>query len=1092
MVTSLEMLYSFLRCWGIGMAFIPLTKRSVMPSPSLNAVSWNDVRQRYELSTQGRSEQYFHRGDEPAWQSWLAGHTAFAFVGKAGRVSALKEGRLRGAGYWYAYLTQDRQTRKHYLGPSAKVTFDRLEAAAQVLKGELPRDARTARAAHRQSSSGSSPQVDQGLAVRSPKVSRPSVSSSLVERKRLLLELDEARTHPLTLISASAGSGKTTLLSVWAAGLSRQPEAREGNPRDPEGPPRVAWISLDELDNSPTHFWTSVIAGLRTCAPDVGQEALAMLHSSEPLPVSSILMTLLQDVAEGDSPVILILDDFDVISDQTISESVLFFINHMPANLHLVLSTRADPELPLSRWRVHGQMVEIRDRDLRFTQEEASRFLTQGMGLPLEEADVATLQQRTEGWIAGLQLAALSLRKREGLSAFVRDFAGSHHFLLDYVQEEILAHLPGGIQEFLLHTSILTRMNAALCQAVTAGPSLPASQETLEALERANLFIVPLDEQRHWYRYHDLFREALRARLHASEPQLVPLLHIRAAGYFEAMDNPREAIAHALAAPDYAFAAALMERAAPQYWLSGEASTVHGWVLSLPDAILRSHIHLALGSALQYQSSITIGSQTVHAGMAAKIERTLVRVEEILQRRSDLSLGEAEVALIDQRLRVLRALIEVTSVIRRGDHERLKQLAREMEALPQDEEPRWSLVPLYFTFWRSALLQGEGATLISRLLAAKRQMLASRDSLLTIRVMSWLAFAYTQAAQLHLAHQECLEVLALIGERGARTVMAGYAYHFLFQITLAWNRLEEAAGWLRELEHIAQDWHLMDLLVRTGLLQARLGLATGDLVGVHQALQQVEALIEKEGFANHASTLMALRVQWWLAQGNLVQASAWAAESTLSPAPEAWDPLRRGEALMLARVLLAQRQYARAIETLEIFSRYLDQPGDIDTAIEWMALYVVALHFGRKRAQASHIAAQLLAATEPQGCIRVYLDAGQPMKQALRSLLALPVKGDTDGGQAPEAISRTYVSRLLAIFEQERSRGASDRRAGTELLSPQEKRVLSLLATGQTYVEIAQALIVSPNTIKTQIGSIYRKLGVSRRVEAIELTRHLL
>jgi LuxR family maltose regulon positive regulatory protein len=194
---------------------------------------------------------------------------------------------------------------------------------------------------------------------------------------------------------------------------------------------------------------------------------------------------------------------------------------------------------------------------------------------------------------------------------------------------------------------------------------------------------------------------------------------------------------------------------------------------------------------------------------------------------------------------------------------------------------------------------------------------------------------------------------------------------------------------------------------------------------------------------------------------------------------------------MLARVLLAHRQYAKAIETLEIFSRYLDQPGDIDTAIEWMALYVVALHFGRKRTRASLIAARLLAATEPQGCIRVYLDAGQLMRQVLRSLLSLPVKSDTDGGQAPGAISRTYVSRLLAIFEQEQSRGASGRQAGTELLSPQEKRVLSLLATGQTYVEIAQALIVSPNTIKTQITSIYRKLGVSRRVEAIELTRYL-
>jgi LuxR family maltose regulon positive regulatory protein len=389
------------------------------------------------------------------------------------------------------------------------------------------------------------------------------------------------------------------------------------------------------------------------------------------------------------------MDDYHVISDQTILDSMLFLIEHVPANLHLVLATRTDPELPLSRLRVHSQLLETRDRDLQFTQEEAASFLTQGMGLPLSEGDVVTLLQRTEGWIAGLQLAALSLRKRGALSVLVKDFAGSHRFLLDYVQQEILAQLPVPLQQFLLQTSTLERMNAALCQAVAALPSIQESQEMLEALERANLFVVPLDDEQQWYRFHDLFREALHARLQASQPQLVPLLHLRAARFYETVGERREAISHALAAPDFSFAATLIEQAAESFWLSGEARIVHTWVLSLPDTVLHAHLRLALLAALHFLNSITIGPQTVHVSMAAQVERTLMRLEEILRRTSELALSEAEVALIERRLRVLQALIEVPTIIKRGDQERMQYLALELEALPQDEEARWNMIPLY-------------------------------------------------------------------------------------------------------------------------------------------------------------------------------------------------------------------------------------------------------------------------------------------------------------------------------------------------------------------------------------------------------------
>jgi LuxR family maltose regulon positive regulatory protein len=930
-----------------------------------------------------------------------------------------------------------------------------------------------------------------------------------VERERLLRGLDAVRSHPLTLVSASAGSGKTTLLSAWVT-LSLRPNESLERVESVErkgAEPLVAWLSLDDLDNDSIRFWASVIAAFRTCSPNCGQMALALLQSSESPPLSTILMSLLEDLVIEDAEIILILDDYDVISDQTIFDSMSFLIEHLPANLHLVLATRTDPELPLSRWRVRGQLVEIRDRDLRFTQEEATSFLTEGMGLSLSERDVVTLQRRTEGWIAGLQLAALSLSKHRDLSAFVKDFAGSHRFLLDYVQQEILAQLPVPLQQFLLQTSIVERMNAALCQTVAALPSIQESQDTLEALERANLFVVPLDDERQWYRFHDLFREALRARLQASQPQQVPLLHLRAARYYVEVGERREAIAHALTAQDYSFAASLMEQAAEQFWLTGEARIVQSWMLSLPDVVLRAHLRLALEAALHFLNSITIGPQTVHTSMVAQVELTLLRMEEILQRRSELALSEAEVALIERRLRVLQALIEVTAIIKRGDQERLRLLALEIESLPQDEETRWSMIPLYFTFWRTALLQGEGASLIPKLLAAKQQMMGARDSLVMIRVMSWLAYAYVQAGQLHLAQRECLETLALIEQSGARTIMAGYVYHFLFQISYAWNRLEEAADWLFRLQSIAQNWQLMDLLVRGELLEVRLELAKGELSTAELSLQKVEALIEQEGLANHIPGMIALRVQWWLAQMNLAEAAKWAAQTTLSP--EAWNPLRKGEVLMLVRVFLAQQQYAKAIETLERFSQHLDRPGDIDTALEFLALYVAALDQGGKREQATQTATRLFALTEPEGAIRVYLDTGHRMKHALITLLKVPQNSESSPASVP--ISRLYISRLLAAFEQEewwsthgreasssttrkalpRTLQKADPQTPIEPLSPQEQRVLRLLVAGQTYAEMAEVLVVSPNTIKTQISSIYRKLGVSRRAEAIAKTAQL-
>src|SRR6266566_2871772 len=1064
-------------------------------------------RERYELHLHGQLQQCFQGGDDDVFSRWLEEHTAFAFVGQAGRISALKEARPGGVGYWYAYRTQNRHTRKRYLGPSAKVTLARLEQEALELS-RSPSDHRAATGQARKRTA-SSPQVEQRGTLLSLRLSPPRLPGSLVERSRLFGELDAAFSHPLTLVSAAAGSGKTTLLSAWVA-ASPQVLSRGGTKQGLErrgAEPAYAWLSLDEADNDPIRFWLSVIAAVRVCLPTFGEAAREMLHSPQAPPLSTILTTLLDEMEQVDREFILILDDYHVISEQTIHESLLVLLNHPPANLHLVLSTRTNPALPLSRFRVRSQMVEIRDQELRFTRQEAANFLLEGMGLPLSEEDVVTLAARTEGWIAGLQLAALSLRKRQDLSAFVKDFGGSHRYLLDYVQQDILAYLPRTLQDFLHQTSILTRVNAAVCQMVTAAPDEPACQQMLEELERANLFVVPLDEQRQWYRFHDLFREALRARLHASQPELVPLLHLRAANFYEAAGELREAIAHALAAPDYSLAASFMEQAAPAFWLSGEARTVHTWVFSLPDPILHAHIRLALDAALRFVNSANLGNETLYASMAAQVEHTFARLEELLQSKREMALSDTEVALIGRRLRLLRALIETRAIIQHGDTERLRQLAQETEALPQDEEVGWNIIPLFLTFRLIAVLQSEGASLISRLLAAKQQVAEAGDFLATIRVMSWLALAYTQSAQLHQAKRECLEGLRLAEHIGGRTFQAGYLYYQLFEVSFAWNRLEEASDWLKRLQRIAQDWQQVELLVRGEICSGRLALARGDLETAQQALQRLEALLEQEGFAYHAPWVSMLRVQWWLAQGNLAEASEWATQAMFSV--DAWDPLRKGEMLMLVRVSLAQHKYAQAIEMLEHWSQYLDRSADCETAIQFLALRVVALHQAGKREQAAHVAARLLAMTEPEGYIRVYLDAGPPMKHVLKALLAALQDGEP--GAPAVSISRSSVLRLLAAFEQEEGRSTRGRdappvttqkilphspqnavqRGLIEPLSRQERRVLRLLVAGRAYAEIAQELIVSPNTVKTQVSSIYRKLGVSRRAEAIAKTSQL-
>jgi LuxR family maltose regulon positive regulatory protein len=485
--------------------------------------------------------------------------------------------------------------------------------------------------------------------------------------------------------------------------------------------------------------------------------------------------------------------------------------------------------------------------------------------------------------------------------------------------------------------------------------------------------------------------------------------------------------------------------------------------------------------------------------MTSEGERITTRIEVLLQSSQDLQLAEAEVALIQRRLRLLQAIIERRE-FRGGYTERLLLRAQEIEALPPDEDVNWSLIPLILISGLGDFFPEKRASMIPKMLVAKRQAIQAQSHLSAVRILTVLGQLYIQTGRLHLAEQHCREGLALAAQTGLLTSLIGFLSLNLFDIFYAQNRLEEASEALCHMLSIARDWQHAYLMALGEISQVRLALARSDLITAHQALQRMEAIVSQEGYTHDFLWEMVIRVDYWLRSGRLDQACAWAASvMRYQDAREVW---RKEEVLMLVRVLLAQQQYDQAVEVLARFSLYLDLPEHNHTTIHFLALSVVALYGAGLMKQAALAAGRLFALTEPEGHIRVYLDAGLPMKEALTMLLETPL-ADTPKASTL-ALSRPYISHVLAAFEQEERRQATGQEnsplsmsmasgpkqnavppALIEPLSRQELTVLRRLCAGETYLEMAKALFVSPNTIKTQVSSIYRKLGVSRRTEAI-------
>ncbi|QBD75887.1 LuxR family transcriptional regulator [Ktedonosporobacter rubrisoli] len=1059
-----------------------------MPRLPLYALVWSDEQAHYELFTREHLDQRFARRDEPQWLAWLDTHPSFAFHGAAGSLNVYREKRARGGTYWYAYFTAEQRTRKRYLGQTGKLTFARLEEVASELRGEAFKPARAPKlaqklhnAADQQGKPDKSEQMVASMQLAFSRLTPPLLPSSLVVRERLLERLDTGLSHRLTLISAPAGAGKTTLLSLWATRVTFP----------------LAWLSLDVLDNEPQHFWVSVLSALRSCHPGFGEVVLAMLRSPQPPPLGSILEGLLQALSKLAGPIVLLLDDYHVIEEQSIHASLLSLLEHLPGHVHLMLSSRVDPPLALSRWRVRGQLLELRGADLRFRQEEAANFLTQAMALSLPQEEMAQLARRTEGWIAGLQLAALALRQHGDHSAFVKGFTGGHRHVLDYVQEEILAGLPANLQELLLQSAILNRLSASLCQAVTGESE---SQALLEQAERANLFLVPLDEERRWYRMHELFREALQARLRATRPELWSQLHRRAARWYEEHGELRAAISHALQAADFFWAASLMERVAEQLWLSGESQTLYKWVMLLPATVLHRHARFVLTAALYVLVAAASLEEAQFVSARAQMEEMIERVERVLHleegQAAPASLAASELVLLQQRLQLLRLGSQVIRENGQYDREQYRLIDKRMQHLDQaEDEAIWQMIPLSVKYILQQTLEAGGASLVPLFLEAKQRFRLSSNRFVPTKVMQWLTGSYLRAGKLHLAYQECEDALNLIAQTHGPALLSGYLacladYFTCWQANILyyWNRLEEARNILRGLLRNAQSWRRFDLQISGYVLLIEVELAARNFSAAQQLLQQLEELLRDREISLYRSIFSQVQVKYWLAVGELDKATSWAACTAFSP--EDWNPERTGEILALVRVQLAQQEFQAALASLEQFSTQLDRPEDMATTMAFLALDVVALQQVGKREQACDKLRRLLTLAEPEGYIRIFLESGAAMRDALQH-----------GG---EHSSAAFVSLLLAAFDKEAQATAQTTSAQAlaqidimgrarliEPLTIQEQRILRLLMAGCSNQDVASTLVISLNTVKTHLKHLYSKLNVHNRTQASALARQL-
>jgi LuxR family maltose regulon positive regulatory protein len=905
------------------------------------------------------------------------------------------------------------------------------------------------------------------------KLLAPPPRTGIVARPRLLRRLDETLRHRLTLLSAPPGSGKTTLLAEWLDRQRRQ--ARHLS---------TVWVGLDEGDDDPTRFWLVIAAALEHILPGSTGSAPALLRAPQPPTARAVLTALVNGLAAAPGTVLLVLDDYHAIAaqsiheqsiheqfihEQSIHDALAYLIDHLPSHVHLVLTSRADPPLPLARLRARGELVELRADDLRFTADEAASFLAETMALRLDPEQVALLQTRTEGWIAGLQLAALSLRGQGDVTAFLETFAGSHRYIVDYLADEVLDRQPPRVRDFLLRTSPLNQLCGPLCDAVTGERD---GREALTTLERANLFLIPLDHERRWFRYHALFAGALRERLRTTLPDEIAALHARASGWFEGEGMLQPAVAHALAAGEHDRAAALVERVAETVWKHNDFATLRSLLDALPDEIVRVRPKLCL-----FHAWIRLVTGHFAAG-----QRRLEEAERAIAQSFERG-TTSEADLLHGGLFAIQSTLARAN----GDPARSDALAvRALALLPPDE-----------TLWRGmcALNRGENASIAGNLPEARAAFaeaarLGERESDTFIAFAGLLGSAGVEEEMGHLhaaaaIHTRSVERLS--GPSGHRLPGAGYPLIGLASLAYEWNRLEEAERLVGEGMALGRDGEVFDVLYNAHTLLASIRQARGDPAGALEAVAAAERLTAEARLSAVSASTVGLKIAILLAQGETIAAAHWADETLRALGGQDHRALQWVSRGLLPRTLIALGRHEEALDHLGGIVAEAESSGRATLLIQSLSLRAVALGQSGRRREALATLGRALALAEPEGFIRSFADLGAPMADLFAALAAsahdLPVGCE-------------YLATLLGACGRggAQSADSTDARAYaalSNLLSEREIEVLRLMAGGAANQAIARTLVVSIHTVKTHVAHILAKLHAANRTEAVARAREL-
>lgn len=879
----------------------------------------------------------------------------------------------------------------------------------------------------------------------STKLHIPLPRPKMVVRTRLTERLSEGLHRKLTLLSASAGFGKTLLASEWLASSKRP----------------AAWVSIDESDNDPARFLAYLSAALRSIGANIGEGFLEALQAPYPPPVESILTVLLNEISCFPHPFILVLDDYHRIDAEPVHQALTFLLEHLPPQMHLVITTREDPPLPLARLRVRGQLTELRAADLRFTLSEAADFLNQTMGLNLSPDNVALLEARTEGWVAGLQLAAISMEGLHDATGFIKSFTGSHRFVLDYLVEEVLHTQSTSIQTFLLHTSILDRFCAPLCDAIMRGTSSSSSHEILKKLEQANLFLIPLDNERRWFRYHHLFSDLLRKQLQmspafaaaSSGEDVVGELHLRASTWYEENGLELEAFHHAAAAKQVDRAARLLQSNGIPLHFRGMMTPVLQWLASLRATVLEAKPSLLV----MYASAL------VFSGQNSSVEQKLLTAEKALKK------AEADDTTRDLagQIAFIRAMLAIpqyqSDII-------LTQSLLALEYLHPDNLSARSAAT--WTLGFAYQLQGDRHSASQ----SYREVISFGEStpsiMITIAATTGLGSIQEADSQLVLAADSYERVIQLAGEPPLPA--ACEAHLGLARIYYEWNELNAAERHGQQSLQLARQIASVDTYALCELFFARLKLAQGDTAGAAAHLAKADPFIREHNFVSRMPDITSAQVLMLLHQGNLAAAAQLAHSQEL--------------AISQARVHLAQSAAPAALAVLEQLRQRTEMISAPDERLRVMALQVAALHTNGDKPEAAALLVEVLKLAEPGGYIRLFVDEGIPIRELVSEV-------------QPHEIMPNYLSKLLATSEAVEQfdaeitylplAPASMAHNLIEPLSVRELKVLELLALGLSNREISERLFIALSTVKGHNQRIFDKLQVKRRTEAIVKAREL-